>query len=115
MRWGFPQFTGSRVIINARSKTALEKPTFKRLLLERRCVAQSTGFYEWKQNRGGKKVKYLIRLSNNRMLYFVGSVNTFKDTTGTEFEDLAILTTGANESMPAIHDRISANINQAHC
>ena len=47
MAWGFPSFKGKGVIINARGETALDKPMFRRSLLERRCIVPTTGFYEW--------------------------------------------------------------------
>ena len=54
MTWGFPSFKGKGVIINARGETALDKPMFRRSLLERRCIVPTTGFYEW----DGQKRKY---------------------------------------------------------
>ena len=38
MTWGFPSFKGNEVIINARGETAMDKPMFRRSLLERRCI-----------------------------------------------------------------------------
>ena len=58
MTWGFPSFKGKGVIINARGETALDKPMFRRSLLERRCIVPTTGFYEW----DGQKRKYHFRL-----------------------------------------------------
>ena len=45
MTWGFPSFKGKGVIINARGETALDKPMFRRSLLERRCVVPTTGLF----------------------------------------------------------------------
>ena len=47
VKWGFPHWKNSGVIINARSETALEKKMFGKPLRERRCVVPSSGFYEW--------------------------------------------------------------------
>lgn len=44
MRWGFARPGGGRVIINARSETALEKPLFRGAL---RCLLPASGYYEW--------------------------------------------------------------------
>ena len=47
VKWGFPHWKNTGVIINARSETALEKKMFGKALRERRCVIPSSGFYEW--------------------------------------------------------------------
>lgn len=41
-------------LINARSETAHEKPSFKYDLHHHRCLIPASGFYEW-QETGGKK------------------------------------------------------------
>lgn len=46
-RWGFPGFQNKKLLFNARSETALEKPTFRDSLLHRRCVIPAAWFYEW--------------------------------------------------------------------
>lgn len=105
--WGFPKWDGKGVIINARAETALDKPTFKRPLLERRCVIPSTGFYEWRHVEGrAKKDKYLLRLPDTKILYMAGMMNSFKDAEGKPYEAFCILTTGANPSVAPVHDRM---------
>ena len=57
-RWGLVPFwandpsIGNRMI-NARSETLREKPSFKRILQRQRCLIPADGFYEWKQNENG--------------------------------------------------------------
>lgn len=97
--WGFPNFRNKGVLINARSETAMEKPTFKKSLLERRCVIPSTGFYEWKQD--GSKQKYRFRIPGEENLYMAGLWNDFKGE-----RRFVILTTAANGSMQEIHHRM---------
>lgn len=95
--WGFPGFQGSRLIINARAETALEKRMFQPSILARRCVIPSTGFYEWDK----AKRKYQCNLPDSDMLYMAGFYNCF------EGEDrFVILTTAANPSMIDIHERM---------
>lgn len=107
MKWGFPKWQGSGVIINARAETVQEKPTFRTLLESRRCVIPSTGFYEWK-HAGGKtlKEKYRIRLSGRAMLYMAGLYNTFTDGLGRPYTAFVILTTAASQSIAPLHDRM---------
>ena len=97
--WGFPRFGSKGVIINARSETANERPMFKKSLHTRRCVVPSTGFYEWSQN--GSKTKYRFRLPEAQALYMAGIYNEFKGE-----HKFVILTTGANNSITDVHDRM---------
>jgi len=109
LKWGFPLHKSSNVIINARCETALEKPMFRKSLLDRRCVIPSSGFYEWKRiagSKSAKKTKYLFRESGEQKLYMAGFWNEFTDSSGSIYNAFTILTTAANESVSPIHDRM---------
>ena len=99
MKWGFPKWQGKGVIINARAETALERKTFRLPLMQKRCVVPSAGFFEWRQE-DEKKQKYLFRQPETKMLYLAGLYNTFEQPAYT------ILTTAANSSVSAYHDRM---------
>ena len=102
MTWGYPRFQGkSGAIINARSETALERPMFRKSVMERRCVFPTTGFYEWGAGVGGKKQKYRFNLPGGRALYLAGLWNDYAGD-----RRCVILTTAANASMDGIHDRM---------
>src|SRR5215467_834504 len=52
MKWGLvpswaPDPSMGQRMINARSETLLEKPSFKNALQKRRCLVPANGFYEW--------------------------------------------------------------------
>lgn len=52
MRWGLippwaKDTTGSARMINARSETVHEKPSFRQAIRSRRSIVQASGFYEW--------------------------------------------------------------------
>jgi len=106
VKWGFPHWKNSSLIINARSETALEKNMFHKPLRERRCVIPSSGFYEWSRSGRKTKDKYLLRKPGEHMLYMAGMVSTFRDAMGVEYTAFVILTTAANESVAPIHDRM---------
>jgi putative SOS response-associated peptidase YedK len=110
-KWGFPNFRqpGS-VIINARSETIHEKPTFRKLLHSGRCIIPASGFYEWRTTNG-KKEKYLISSANDNFIYMAGLYNKFTDNTGTAFSRFVILTTDSNEQMSQIHSRMPVILN----
>lgn len=95
--WGFPNFKGSGVIINAKSETAFEKKMFRESLLSRRCIIPANGFYEWNKN----KEKIYFTQPDSDIIYMAGIYNTFKDECR-----FVILTTGANLSMANVHDRM---------
>ena len=130
--WGFPRWDGKGVIINARCETALEKPTFSRPLLSRRCVIPSTGFYEWAyestfapqlsffpgesvHSAKEPKVKLHFRRPGEPMLYMAGMVSTFTDNMGNTKDAFTILTTAANESMATFHDRMPVILAASEC
>ena len=50
MRWGFAPDGGGRLIINARSETAEEKPLFRGA---GRCLLPASGYYEWSGKEAG--------------------------------------------------------------
>lgn len=105
-KWGFPNFKqASGVIINSRSETLAEKPTFRKILHSHRCLVPSSGFYEWKAMEG-KKEKYLIRTSNQNFFYMAGLYNSFIDKNGNPFTGFVIITTEANEQMSYLHNRM---------
>lgn len=103
--WGFPKYTGSGVIINARSETAPEKKTFRESLLNRRCLIPSSGFYEW----DAQKNKHLFNLPGEQTLYIGG---IYKETDGVR--RYVILTTEANDSMKEIHSRMPIIVPKAN-
>jgi len=97
MVWGYPNFRGKGVIINARSETAQEKKLFGAALKRRRCVIPSTGFYEW----DAEKKKYLFNMPDSPMLYMAGIYDQFDGE-----NRFVILTTEAEGAMAEIHKRM---------
>lgn len=107
MKWGYPHFKGSGVIINARAETAAEKNMFRYSIKSRRCLIPTTGFFEWEHTKGkSKKDKYLIHLNNDPMLYLAGLYNKYFDDERNPYNSFVILTTAANDSMKHIHSRM---------
>ena len=110
LRWGLippwaddPQI-GSRMI-NARSETASEKPSFRRAFRERRCLIPADGFYEWKRVNGGKQ-PYYFRMQDGRPFAFAGLWESWSKGGEGEVRTCTILTTGANAIVGEIHERM---------
>jgi putative SOS response-associated peptidase YedK len=57
--WAADSSMGQRMI-NARSETLLEKPSFKQAAEKRRCLIPANGFYEWRRE-GKRKVPMWIQ------------------------------------------------------
>ncbi len=109
IKWGFPNYAKpSSVIINARSETLHEKPTFRKLISAGRCLVPASGFYEWKaaDSATKKKDKYLIRSAASKLMYFAGLYGSFSDKTGIPSSRFVIITTDANRQMSSIHTRM---------
>lgn len=116
VKWGFPQWKGSGLIINARSETAPDKPMFQAPFRKRRCIIPATGFYEWKKNTDNeksRKVKHIISI-NNKLFYMAGLYWFFKDKDDENifYPAFTILTTDANKKMQAIHNRMPVIIQE---
>jgi putative SOS response-associated peptidase YedK len=110
LRWGLippwaddPQI-GSRMI-NARSETAPEKPSFRRAFRERRCLIPADGFYEWQRTNGAKQPFY-IHMEDGRPFAFAGLWESWGRGGEGEIRTCTILTTGANAVVGEIHERM---------
>jgi putative SOS response-associated peptidase YedK len=92
-------------MINARAESIAEKPSFRGAFRSRRCLIPASGFYEWKQE-GRVKVPHYIRLASGRTFTFAGIHESWTSPAGTEVSTCAIITTGPNEVMKQIHNRM---------
>ena len=108
MKWGFVSYD-KKTIINARSETALQKPMFKKAMLESRCLIPASGYYEWKRGEE-KKVKYQI-YRPGEPIYFAGC---YRQEKGSPLRTFVILTRAAINGLEEIHDRMPVIIPRAH-
>ena len=113
MRWGFSGFgpgkgrkpSAAHPLINARSETITEKPTFRRPVQESRCLVPASGYYEW-QSEGKGKVKYRL-YSEGQPLYFAGCYRSESEPLGMlPIPRFVILTQAAAPGIAQIHDRM---------
>ena len=111
MRWGLiPSWSKDHTIgsklINARSETVAEKPSFRSAFKRRRCIIPASGFYEWKSENGKKQPWYISFVSGEPMA-FAGLWETWIPSEGEEkIDSCCIITTIANSFMEPIHDRM---------
>jgi putative SOS response-associated peptidase YedK len=110
VRWGFVPSWAKEVqpgkpLINARSETVFEKPTFRNAIRRRRCLIPADGFYEWEGDVPGKKRPYYIHRPDHSLMAFGGIWEHWLAPDGSELETAAIITTEANELVATIHPR----------
>lgn len=99
-----PKF-GSR-LINARSETVAEKPSFRSAYKRRRCLIPVSGFYEWHQLDSGQKQPMYIHPTDTPLFVFAGLWEWWQSADGSEIESCTILTTRPNSFMATIHNRM---------
>jgi putative SOS response-associated peptidase YedK len=102
--WAKDTLIGAR-LINARSETVTEKPSFREAFKRRRCIIPADGFYEW-QRAGGRKQPYYFSMKDGRPFGFAGLWDRWKTPEGGVLETCTILTTGANEKVTVVHERM---------
>lgn len=120
MRWGFiPGFVKDEkefpLLINARSETVFEKASFRNAIRRRRCLFLADAFYEWMKldEKGRKKQPYQIYRPSGEPLALAGIHETWSSRDGSEIDTCAILTTSANATLSAIHDRMPVILDPA--
>jgi putative SOS response-associated peptidase YedK len=121
VRWGFmPRFVKDPasfpLLLNARGETVAEKPAFRNALRRRRCLVPATGFYEWRRSGEGRAVRktpFLCERADGAVMALAGVWETYVAPDGSEIDTAAILTTAANGTMAAIHERMPVIIEPA--
>lgn len=108
LQWGLVPFwakdtaIGSK-LINARSETVQEKPSFKHALSRRRCLIPADGFYEW--DRKTKQPTH-FRVRGGELFAFAGLYEEWHAPDGSSLRTCTLLTTQANELVGKIHERM---------
>ena len=101
MQWGF-HLPDNRLLINARSETAAQKPVFSAPLNTSRCILPASHFYEW-QRMGKERVRYACRLQSGKPMYLAG---LYRFEPQLPLPVFVILTRAAEGSIADIHDRM---------
>jgi putative SOS response-associated peptidase YedK len=113
VRWGLvrPGSEHAKAPINLPIEHAA-RGAMRRTLRERRCVIPLTGFYEWR--RAGKaKQPYNIKRKDGRVFGVAGLWDRLEGGEGNDLESCLILTTGANDVVSSIHDRMPVILDPA--
>lgn len=129
MLWGFHHPDNKGQIINTRSETALEKPMFKKAMLERRCLIPCSWYFEWEtrdaqqsflenmpslqiqpegrsvknKTKNQTTIKYAIRPKASGIMYLAG---IYRYEEAQHLPVLSILTRETVQEISFIHDRM---------
>jgi putative SOS response-associated peptidase YedK len=98
-------------MINARAETLATKGAYKSDFKRHRCIIPMDGFYEWQAIEGQKtKQPHFIHRLDGEPLAVAGIWATWRDPNGAPdtawLHSATVITTSANETMAAIHDRM---------
>ena len=116
VRWGLipswaKDISIGNSLINARSETAAEKPSFRSAFKRRRCVIPVGWFYEWQRQDGKRKQPWYFRMADGNPVSIAELWEHWQGNDGQVIESCSILTTSANELMAPIHDRMPVVLN----
>ncbi len=109
LKWGLvPSWSkdtkSSFKMINARSETAHELPSFKKLMSRKRCLIVADSFFEWRKGSTDKRPER-IQTEDRNLFAFAGLFDTWRD--GEEvIHSCTILTKDSDEFMQKIHPRM---------
>jgi putative SOS response-associated peptidase YedK len=122
LRWGLiPSWAkdpeiGMRMI-NARSETLLEKPSFRSALAKRRCLILADGFYEWQKSdqHGAPKAPFYFQLKDGKPFAFAGLWESWHPAEGEEIQSCTIITCQPNDLVAQVHNRMPVILDRSNC
>ena len=105
MKWGLiPSWSKNdsfaSKLINARSETISDKPSFKNLITTNRCIVLANGYYEW-VNNGNKKQPYFIYSDKDATISMAGLWTEWRDVIS-----FTIITKQSDNSIDHLHHRM---------
>jgi putative SOS response-associated peptidase YedK len=109
--WSKDPSIGSRMI-NARSETVMEKPSFRSAIGKRRCIIPADGWYEWQKSGAGKKVPHYFSANDETLIGFAGLYESWKRPDGGLLWSCTILTKEATPDISYVHDRMPVFIHR---
>ena len=110
--WGLVPFWAKdpaigRRMINARSETIAEKPSFRNAYKRRRCLILADGFFEWKKNSNSStKTPFYIQMKDEKPFAFAGIWENWFSQDGSQILSTTIITTKPNPLIAPIHNRM---------
>ena len=107
--WSKDESIGSRMI-NARSETLQEKPSFQNLVHHNRCVVIADGYFEWKRESDGNQPFYIFH-PENKLLPMAGLWTSWKSSESQIINSYTVITTSPQKGIAHIHNRMPVILN----
>ncbi len=110
-RWGLiPHWAGAAKVgsrmFNARAETLTTSPAFRDAFRRKRCLVPVDLFYEW-HREGTRRQPFTIGRVDGRPLALAGLWSGWRDPAAdTVVRTFTIVTTGPNEQLAGLHDRM---------
>lgn len=102
--------SGAARLINARSDTVAQKPSFRQAFAATRCLIPVTGWYEWQTvgvDEKAPKQPFYIHGANTPTLAIAGLLEAWKQPeTGQWLRTSSIITTDASSDIAQVHIRM---------
>lgn len=102
-RWAKDPSIGARMI-NSRLETVEEKPSFRVPFQRQRCIVPADGFFEWRNDPGGKQ-PYYFTMKSGAVFGLAGLWDSCKRE-GEILETFSIITCEANSTVSPVHHRM---------
>ncbi len=121
LRWGLiPSWAKDIAIgnklINARSETIMEKPSFRSAFMKRRCLILADGFYEWKRepDQKGPSTPFRFQRKDGKPFALAGIWESWHSAEQ-EIRSCTIITCAPNELVAPVHDRMPVMFSGQAC
>jgi len=114
LRWGLvPAWARDarrrRPLINARSESVHERPSFAPAFRARRCIVPADGFFEWSGRSGaGPRAPFFVEVQGGALFGIAALFEEARPQGALPFASLVLLTTRANTALSCIHPRMPA-------
>jgi putative SOS response-associated peptidase YedK len=100
-------------MMNARSETITEKPSFSASFGRRRCLIPANGFFEW-QRAGKSRIPNFVKRNDEPLMTFAGIWDRWRPPEGPDLFTYSIITAKANAKIEDIHERMPVVLEKKH-
>ena len=122
LRWGLVPHWAKDIsigyrMINARSETLQEKPSFKNAFKNQRCLILADGFYEWQKSEDKitPKTPFRYILKNESPFTFAGLWESWHSPENEELQTCTIITCQPNDLIAQVHNRMPVILDRQNC